>query len=154
ATRVQPGRHLVRAAVTPDDGLTRFPGAPMTSHVETSPAVPERRRLLGNRRLRGVLVLLMGCLAIVVPFLAGPLALFLVGLLLIVCGVLEMLESFRAPDSSLRSTYLGGELSILAGILLLNEPELMLRGVALVLAGSFLLDGFGKGIASLRAKLA
>src|SRR5262249_46505644 len=68
--------------------------------------------------------------------------------------VLEMLESFRAPDSSLRSTYLGGGLSILAGILLLNEPELILKGVSLVLAVSFLLDGVGKGIASLRAKLA
>jgi uncharacterized membrane protein HdeD (DUF308 family) len=126
----------------------------MTSHAETSTGAPERRWLLGKRRVRAVLVLLMGCLAIVAPFLAGPLALFLVGLLLIGCGVLEMLECFRAPDSSLRSTYLGGGLSILAGILLLNQPELMLKGVSLVLAVSFLLDGVGKGIASLRAKLA
>src|SRR5262245_29819202 len=140
--------------MTTDEGLTRFQGAPMTSHADTSPGVPERRWLLGKRRVRGVLVLLMGCLAIVAPFLAGPLALFLVGVLLIVCGVLEMLESFRAPDSSLRSTYLGGGLSILAGILLLNEPEMMLKGVSVVLAVSFLLDGVGKGIAALRARWA
>jgi uncharacterized membrane protein HdeD (DUF308 family) len=126
----------------------------MASHAAISPGASEGRGQLGKRRLRGVLVLLMGCLAIGAPFLAGPLALFLVGLLLIGCGVLEMLESFRAPDSSLRSTYLGGGLSILAGILLLNEPELILKGVSLVLAVSFLLDGVGKGIASLRARLA
>jgi uncharacterized membrane protein HdeD (DUF308 family) len=97
----------------------------------------------------------MGCLAALAPFFAGPLALFLGGLFLVVSGVLEMLEAFRAPDdSSLRSTYLGGGLSILAGILLLSTPELVLKGVALVLAGSFLLDGVGKWVAWLRAKWA
>jgi uncharacterized membrane protein HdeD (DUF308 family)/3',5'-cyclic AMP phosphodiesterase CpdA len=126
----------------------------MSSHDTTNPDASARRGPLGRRRLRGALVLLMGCLAIMAPFFAGPLALFLVGLLLIVCGVLELLETFRADDSSLRSTYLSGELSILAGILLLNAPELILKGVSVVLAASFLLDGVGKGIASLRAKLA
>jgi uncharacterized membrane protein HdeD (DUF308 family) len=110
---------------------------------------------LGQRRVRGVLVLLFGCLVLVAPFFAGPLMLFLGGLLLIVCGILEMLESFRAPDdSSLRSTYLSGALSILAGTLLLSTPELVLKGVALVLAASFLIDGIGKGIAAVRGKTA
>jgi uncharacterized membrane protein HdeD (DUF308 family) len=96
----------------------------------------------------------MGCLAIAAPLFAGPLALFLVGLLLIVCGVLELLETFRADESSWRSTYLGGELSILIGILLLNQPDLTLRGVALLLTGTFLLDGISKCVAALRAKQA
>jgi uncharacterized membrane protein HdeD (DUF308 family) len=105
--------------------------------------------------MRGALVVVMGCLAVAAPFFAGPLALFLGGVLLIVSGVLEMLETFRAPDASeLGSSYLGGELSILAGILLLNRPELILRAAALFLAGSFLIDGIGKGIASLRARAA
>src|SRR5262245_22335987 len=92
--------HVARAAGTAGDGLPRFQGAPMTSPADASPGVPERRGLSGKRRLRGVLVLLMGCLAIVAPFFAGPLALFLCGLLLIVSGVLEMLETFGAPDDS------------------------------------------------------
>jgi uncharacterized membrane protein HdeD (DUF308 family) len=125
----------------------------MTSHAETSPGVDQHRWLLGQRRVRGVLVLFMGCLAIGAPFFAGPLMLFLVGLLLIGSGVVELLETFRAPDdSSLRSTYLSGEVSILAGILLLSTPELVLKGVTVLLAGSFLLDGIGKGIASVRGK--
>jgi uncharacterized membrane protein HdeD (DUF308 family) len=125
----------------------------MTSPAETSPAVPESRWQLGQRRVRGVLVLLLGCLALAAPFFAGPLALFLIGLLLILCGVLEMWETFRAPDgSSLRSAYLSGEMSVLAGVLLLNTPELVLKGVTLLLAVSFLIDGVGKVIASLRAK--
>jgi uncharacterized membrane protein HdeD (DUF308 family) len=97
----------------------------------------------------------MGCLAIVAPFFAGSLGLFLTGILLIVCGVLEMLETFRSGDSSsTRWNYLSGEMSILAGILLLNKPELMLRAVALFLAVIFVLDGIGKGIACWRARKA
>jgi uncharacterized membrane protein HdeD (DUF308 family) len=103
--------------------------------------------------VRGVLLLLLGCLALAAPFFAGALALFLGGVLLIVCGVLEMLEIFLAPDdSSLRSTYLSGGLSILAGILLLSTPELVLRGVALLLAASFLLSGLGKWLAAWRTR--
>ena len=127
----------------------------MTDHADPSPEIRGRGFQLGRRRLRGVLVLLMGCLAALAPFFAGTLALFLCGVLLIACGVLEMLETFRtSDDSGWGSAYLGGELSILAGILLLNKPELFLRGVALLLAGSFLIDGLGKWVASLRAKLA
>jgi uncharacterized membrane protein HdeD (DUF308 family) len=99
-----------------------------------------------------MLVLLMGCLGIAAPLYAGPLATFVGGLLLIICGALEMLETFGAADtSSLRSTYLSGAMSILAGSLLLSTPELVLKGVTLVLAASFLIDGLGKGIAAIRA---
>src|SRR4051794_22377352 len=102
-------------------------------------------------QLRGALLLVMGCSSILSPFFAGSLALFLVGLLLIVCGALEMLETFQADDEvRLRSAYLSGELSILAGILLLAQPQLLLRGLALLLAGSFLVDGMGKIVASVR----
>src|SRR5262249_3536130 len=125
----------------------------MTSPAATSQEVPKRLWQLSQRRVRGVLVLFLGCLALAAPFFAGPLTLFLGGSLLILCGVLEMWETFRAPDdSSLRSAYLSGELSVLAGILLLSTPDLVLKGVALLLAASFLIDGIGKAIASLRAK--
>jgi uncharacterized membrane protein HdeD (DUF308 family) len=95
----------------------------------------------------------MGCLAILSPFFAGSLALFLVGLLLIVCGALEMLETFQAADEArLRSAYLSGALSILAGILLLAQPQLLLRGLAFFLAGSFLIDAIGKLVAAMRMR--
>src|SRR5437588_11418689 len=88
-------------------------------------------------QIRGALLLVMGCLAILSPFFAGTLALFVVGLLLIACGVLEMLETFQAADEAeRRSTYLSGTLSILAGLLLLAQPRLLLRGLAFFIAGS------------------
>jgi uncharacterized membrane protein HdeD (DUF308 family) len=124
----------------------------MASPVDTSPEFTGRQ--LVQRRVRGVLVLLMGCLAIVVPLFAGSPGLFLTGWLLILCGILEMLETFRsADDSRLRWTYLSGEISILAGILLLNNPELILRAVALFLALAFLIDGVSKCIACWRARM-
>lgn len=105
-----------------------------------------------QRRFRGALLLGMGCVVILSPFFAGSLALFVVGLLLVGCGILEMLEAFHAADEAgLRSTYLSGALSVLAGILLLTKPELLLRGLALLLAGSFFIDGVGKVVAAVRA---
>ena len=113
------------------------------------------RRFAQGHRLRGLLVLAMGCLAILAPFLSGSLALFLVGWLLIVCGVLEMLETFRASnEDKRRSTYLSGMLSVLAGILLLAQPQVILRGLAFLVAGSFLVDGISKIVAARRTRAA
>jgi uncharacterized membrane protein HdeD (DUF308 family) len=97
----------------------------------------------------------MACLAVLSAFFAGTLALFLVALLLMVCGALEMLETFQATDEARRrSTYLSGALSVLAGILLLAQPQLLLRGLAFFLAASFLIDGIGKIVAAVRTRAA
>ncbi len=107
------------------------------------------------RSARGIVVLVMGCLAIVSPLLAGTLATLLVGLLLIACGVLEMLETFRTErEAERRSNYLSGALAVLAGTCLLARPQLLLRGLALLVAGSFLIGGVGKIVAGLRARAA
>ena len=107
------------------------------------------------RRQRGFLVFAMGVLAVAAPFFAGPLTLFLVGLLLIATGVLEFLATFSAGDSGARrSAYLGGMLSIVGGILLLNEPRWVVRGLAVVLGVSFLIDGAGKLVAAWKARSA
>jgi uncharacterized membrane protein HdeD (DUF308 family) len=107
------------------------------------------------RAARGVAVLVMGGLAVLSPFFAGALATLLVGLLLIACGVLEMLETFHADrEAERRSVYLSGALSVLAGVCLLARPQLLLRGLALLIAGSFLFAGVGKAVAGLRARRA
>jgi uncharacterized membrane protein HdeD (DUF308 family) len=117
--------------------------------------VPISHGRLRWRRVRGVLVLAMGCLAVAAPFLTGTLALFLVGWLLIAAGVLEMLETFNVRDEAGRfSAYLGGALSVLAGLLLLTQPQLLLRGLSLLVAGAFFVDGINKTVESLRARKA
>jgi uncharacterized membrane protein HdeD (DUF308 family) len=125
----------------------------MTELAETHAASQGPRKGARWRRARGAVVLAMGCLAVLSPFFAGTLATFLVGLLLIACGVLEMLETFQADrESERRSAYLGGALSVLAGTLLLAQPQLLLRGLVLFVAGSFLIDGLGKAVAAMRAR--
>jgi uncharacterized membrane protein HdeD (DUF308 family) len=117
----------------------------------TRPTVPATR----GTRLRGALVVVMGCLAVTSPFFAGTLALFLVGLLLIACGCLEMLQTFQAvAEVRRRAAYLSGALSVAAGILLLAQPQLVLRGLALLVAASFLIDGVGKIVLALRSRAA
>lgn len=125
----------------------------MTNQTDSIPTTSQESWLLGGRRVRGVFILIVGCLAMAAPFFAGPMAFFIGGSFLVVCGVLEMLNAFGASDSSTRSSYVGGMLSILAGILLINMPELTLRAVALFLGLSFLIDGLGKLIAFIRARL-
>jgi uncharacterized membrane protein HdeD (DUF308 family) len=123
----------------------------MTAHAE--PSSVEQRT--SGRRVRGLLVLVIGCVAILSPFFTGTLAHFVVGSLLIVCGALEMLEIFQAADESRRlSVYLGGALSIVAGLLLLAQPQLLVRGLALFVAGSFAIDGIGKVAAAERCRRA
>jgi uncharacterized membrane protein HdeD (DUF308 family) len=122
---------------------------------ELNPEVLDCRWKLGGRRVRGLLILFMGCLALAAPFISGQLALFLVGALLICCGTLEMVETFRAPnESSLTSAYLSGLVSVFVGILLLSSPHVVLRGLAVLLGGSFVLDGASKTVASLKSRTA
>jgi uncharacterized membrane protein HdeD (DUF308 family) len=104
--------------------------------------------------VQGGVVLVMGSLAIVAPFFAGPLTFSLVGVLLIASGVLEMLQVFDSSESSARCNYMSGELSLLAGILLLSMPDLVVSAVAMLLAAMFLIDGITRGVSSLRAKMA
>src|SRR5262245_53781015 len=125
----------------------------MTIDVESAPEVHSPRRTARGRRVRGALILVMGCLAITATLVATSLALLVVGILLCVCGALEMFETFRLRDDDQRvSAYVSGILSVVAGILLLSEPRLVLRGLAIVVAGSFLIDGFNKLVAAWRGR--
>src|SRR5262245_54144209 len=127
----------------------------MASLVGNAVQSKSRPKAVRWRRARGVLVLLMGGLALVSPFFAGTFALFLVGLLLIASGVLEMFETFHLRDEAgRRSAYLAGVVSVAAGVLLLSQPTLLLRGLSLLVAASFLIDGIGKIAATVRTRSA
>src|SRR4051812_17625211 len=124
-------------------------GSPNNAH----PGRPGAWTSLLGRRTRGALVLALGAIAITAAFVAGPMAMFLAGLLLIACGVLEVLEVFTAADDAGRaSAYVSGGLSVAAGAVLLARPELLLRGLAMVMAASFALDGVNKVLAGLRLR--
>ncbi len=126
----------------------------MTSDTDANPT-SKLTWTVGGRRMRGVLIVAMGCLAMASPLFAGPLAVTVVGLLVIACGLLELLDTFRFPDEAgQRSAYTSGVLSIGVGVVALNMPKLVLGGLELIFAGSFLLDAVSKASAAWKAWLA
>ena len=127
----------------------------MAEHVDMPMGDSTPRQRSTRTALRGGVVLLMGALAVAAPFFAGSMTFFLIGLLAIISGVLEIRESLGAPDDdSLQSAYLSAEVSLVAGVLLLSVPALVLRGLALLLAATFCIDGLGKLWAAVRARWA
>jgi uncharacterized membrane protein HdeD (DUF308 family) len=97
------------------------------------------------RRFRGVLVILMGATCVIAPFVIGKAALSVLSLFLVIGGALELIETFSVSDEAgQRSTYLSGFLSIIAGVLLENDPQVVLRGVVVVVGVSVLIDGLSQ----------
>jgi uncharacterized membrane protein HdeD (DUF308 family) len=93
----------------------------------------------------GLLVLLLGCVALAAPFFLGKLAPFVLGLLLLGSGALETAYGFTLLDRRAgNSAFLGSAMSIAAGIVLLAQPKLALGALAILLGLSFLIDGLGQ----------
>jgi uncharacterized membrane protein HdeD (DUF308 family) len=105
------------------------------------------------RRIRGALVVVMGALCMVAPFFIGKAALSMIGFFLVVSGALELIETFSVGDEAgQRSTYLSAFLSILAGVLLENDPQIVLRGVMVLVGVTLALDGVSYIVAASLAR--
>src|SRR5207247_272758 len=132
-----------RAIETPDWNSRPGITSPHKREVQDMTHATQKPAGWGSaRQQRGVLILVIGCLALAAPFFAGPLTMTVVGLLLVLCGILQMLATFRAPDdANLYSVYLSGSLSILVGVLLLNRPQFILTALTQVVGGFFVIDG-------------
>ena len=101
----------------------------------------------------GSVALVLAGLAAAAPLLLGPSALQLVGALLIVAGVLDGLHSFRRVSRpAQRSAYASAGLTVLMGLLVLGAPLLVGTALTLLLAGSFLVDGFQRAAELRRRK--
>jgi uncharacterized membrane protein HdeD (DUF308 family) len=101
----------------------------------------------------GSVALVLAGLAAAAPLLLGPSALELVGVLLIVAGVLDGLHSFRRVSlQAQRSAYASAGLTVLMGLLVLGAPLLVGTALTLLLAGSFLVDGFQRAAELRRRK--
>src|SRR5262245_11105328 len=79
-----------------------------------------------SRRRRGLLVLLLGCVAIAAPFVVVGAGVFTVlGIVLAVSGGLEIIDGFHAGEERARRlAFTTGALSLAGGLLLLARPLL------------------------------
>ena len=110
---------------------------------------PVSRQQLG----RALATLTLGGLALWIPLVAGPAALWLLGLLAATAGIIQIRQGFDQPEGALRqSGFYSGGISMGIGALLFLSPKLAASALVLFLAGSFVLDGCARLVAAWRGR--
>ncbi len=103
--------------------------------------------------LFGIIVLILGLLAIACPLAAGTAVSTMVAILLVAAGVVRMLWAFKAGSfgKGALALLLGG-LTLGVGVVMLARPLVVLASLALILAVYFLLDGISEIAAAFSVK--
>lgn len=90
----------------------------------------------------GIAVLVLGLLAIAMPFITGVAVTVMIGIILIAAGVAQFLYTFKSKsfgEGAFR--FLFGILAALAGMSLVTQPDAGLATITLFLAVWFFVDG-------------
>jgi uncharacterized membrane protein HdeD (DUF308 family) len=105
------------------------------------------------RLIIGTPLLVLGCLAMTAPFVAGKSSPFILGILMIASGLIETAHAFAVRDRHVGNAgFFGAAMSVLAGLILLAQPKLALGALSLLLGLSFLIDGVGMIVAAIRSE--
>lgn len=90
----------------------------------------------------GIVVLILGILAIAMPFITGVAVTLMIGFILIAAGLAEFIYTFKSKsfgEGFFR--FLFGLLAVLAGLSLVTQPDAGLATITLFLAVWFFVDG-------------
>ena len=99
--------------------------------------------------LMGVLLIILGALAITTPAVAGKAVVMVIGVVLLLAGVAQIISGLRSEGwSSKLPPLILGAIAVLAGMGLLGEPWIGMKFIALLLAIFFVVEGIWKIIAS------
>lgn len=93
-------------------------------------------------KIWGIAVLILGVLAIAMPFITGVAVTLMIGVILIAAGVAEFFYTFKSRsfgEGAFR--FLFGLLAVLAGLFLVIQPDAGLATITLFLAVWFFVDG-------------
>lgn len=100
----------------------------------------------------GVLNMILGFIAMGSPWMAGTIAVILVGIMLLLSGFFEILHALRSPsEKPSLLMFLGGLLALAGGGLVLARPLYGLAVLALILAFYFALDGITRIVSAFNA---
>ena len=103
--------------------------------------------------LFGILMIILGCMAVGSPLIAGGAVAIYVGIFLVVGGVFELVGALSGTSSKSRGwALLSGVLSLVCGVYLLARPLSALLALTLLLAIYFVLDGISRIILALQSK--
>ena len=103
--------------------------------------------------LFGIIVLILGLLAIACPLTAGAAVSTMVAILLMAAGAVRILWAFKAGSFGKGAlVLLLGGLTLGVGIVMLAQPLVFLASLSIVLAVYFLLDGISEIVAAFSVK--
>ncbi len=101
----------------------------------------------------GILMVVLGVLAIAAPLLAGIAIAYLVGGVVLVAGLTELAHAFRARSWGVGIVAaLVGAIAILCGMLMIAHPLFNLKFMALLLAVFFVMEGIMSIMMALQMK--
>jgi uncharacterized membrane protein HdeD (DUF308 family) len=107
-------------------------------------------RVWGGPFVVGLLISLLGCLALISVGIASLATVFLYGTLLVAMGIGEIVHAFRIRKTGPFLLFLlGGVLSIVVGLMVVAWPGAGLAALTLMLAGYFFATGLFRTITSL-----
>ena len=106
-----------------------------------------------NMTFLGVIAIILGILAMMMPGLTGVSVVYLLGVIVLVAGIVRMIWAFQAGSLGRGLLMFAiGLLTLLAGFALLAHPLFASGVLTIMLAVYFILDGIGEIAAGIRVR--
>lgn len=103
----------------------------------------------GSMKWMGVLTIIFGFLAMMMPYITGQSVLLLIGILVMAGGILRLIWAFKAGSLGKGIlVFLIGVLTLLAGFWIITEPFIAAGALTIVLSIYFFADGLMEIIAA------
>ena len=103
----------------------------------------------GSMKWMGILTIIFGILAMMMPYITGQSVLMLIGILVMAGGVLRLIWAFKAGSLGKGIVvFLIGVLTLLAGFWIITEPFIAAGALTIVLSVYFFADGLLEFIAA------
>ena len=103
----------------------------------------------GSMKWMGILTIIFGILAMMMPYITGQSVLLLIGILVMAGGILRLIWAFKAGSLGKGIlVFLIGVLTLLAGFWIITEPFVAAGALTIVLSIYFFADGLMEIIAA------
>ena len=110
---------------------------------------PNLQKVSSSMRLMGWLSIILGAVAIAMPWIAGQSILLMVGALVIAAGIMRMIWAFKAGSLGKGVlVFLIGVLTLLAGFAVVANPLMSSAILTIMLSIYFLVDGLSEFFAA------
>jgi len=109
----------------------------------------EIKSAAGSMKWLGILTIVFGILAIMMPYITGQSVLMIIGFLVIAGGIMRMIWAFKAGSLGKGLlVFVIGVLTLLAGFWIVTEPFIAAGALTIVLSFYFFVDGVAELMAA------